>query len=98
VEPILKEERVISSRPLEATAFQIEIIRMAYLFYASGLAINVIYTIDDLRSGLSGSSSLKAWKFQSSLPRGSSLPPRSQGWLALFAVRTLRSKETTDPR
>ena len=49
VECILKEERdiIISSRPLEATAFQIENIRMAYVFYASGLAINVMYTIDD---------------------------------------------------
>lgn len=49
VERILKEERdiVISSRPLEATAFQIENIRMAYVFYASGIAINVMYTIDD---------------------------------------------------
>lgn len=49
VERILKEQRdiVISSRPLEAAAFQIENIRMAYVFYASGLAINVMYTIDD---------------------------------------------------
>src|SRR6202163_3365889 len=49
VERILKEERdiVISSRPLEATAFQIENIRMAFVFYASGLPINVMYTIDD---------------------------------------------------
>ncbi len=49
VERILKEERdiVISSRPLETTAFQIENIRMAYVFYASGLAINVMYTVDD---------------------------------------------------
>ncbi len=49
VERILKEGRdiVISSRPLEATAFQIENIRMAYVFYTSGLAINVMYTIDD---------------------------------------------------
>src|SRR5437762_9932600 len=49
VERILKEERdiVISSRPLEATAFQIENTRMAYVFYASGLAINEMYTIDD---------------------------------------------------
>ena len=49
VERILKEERdiVISSRPLEATAFQIENIRIAFVFYASGLAINVMYTIDD---------------------------------------------------
>jgi len=44
VERILKEERdiVISSRPLEATAFQIENTRIAYVFYESGLAINVM--------------------------------------------------------
>jgi hypothetical protein len=43
------EERdiVISSRPLEATAFQIENIRFAYVFYESGLSINVMYTVDD---------------------------------------------------
>src|SRR5881396_43804 len=48
VERILKEERdiVIASRPLEATAFQIENIRMAYVFYESGLSINVMYTVD----------------------------------------------------
>jgi hypothetical protein len=49
VHRILKEERdiVISSRPLEATEFQVENIRMAYVFYESGLSINVMYTIDD---------------------------------------------------
>jgi hypothetical protein len=49
VHQILKGERdiVISSRPLEATAFQIENIRMAYVLYESGLSINVMYTIDD---------------------------------------------------
>src|SRR6201985_441173 len=49
VDRILREERdiVISSRPLEATAFQVEDIRMAYVFYESGLSINVMYTIDD---------------------------------------------------
>ena len=49
VRRILKDERdiVISSRPLEATAFQVEGIRMAYVFYESGLSINVLYTIDD---------------------------------------------------
>ena len=48
VHRILKEERdiVISSRPLEATRFQVENIRMAYVFYESGLSINVMYTID----------------------------------------------------
>jgi hypothetical protein len=48
VHRILKEERdiVIASRPLEATAFQVENIRMAYVFYENGLSINVMYTID----------------------------------------------------
>jgi hypothetical protein len=46
---ILSEERgiAIASRPLEATAFQVENIRIAYAFYESGLSINVMYTIDD---------------------------------------------------
>jgi hypothetical protein len=49
VHRILAEERdiVIGSPPLEATAFQVEGIRMAYVFYESGLSINVMYTIDD---------------------------------------------------
>ena len=48
VHRILKEERdiVISSRPLEATGFQVENIRIAYVFYESGLSINVMYTVD----------------------------------------------------
>ena len=49
VHKILEEERdiVISSPPLEATSFQVENIRMAYVFYESGLSINVMYPIDD---------------------------------------------------
>ena len=49
VHRILKDERdiVISSRPLEATTFQVENIRIAYVFYESGLSINVMYTIED---------------------------------------------------
>ncbi len=49
VHRILREERglVIASRPLEATAFEVEGIRMAYVFYESGLSINVMYAIDD---------------------------------------------------
>jgi hypothetical protein len=49
VHRILEEERgvVISSRPLEATAFRVENIRMAYVFYENGLSINVMYTVDD---------------------------------------------------
>jgi hypothetical protein len=49
VHRILKEERdiVVSSPALEATAFQVENIRIAYVFYENGLSINVMYTIDD---------------------------------------------------
>jgi hypothetical protein len=49
VHRILKEERdiVISSPALEATMFQVEDLRMAYVFYESGLSINVMYAVDD---------------------------------------------------
>jgi hypothetical protein len=49
VHRILTEERdiEIASRPLEATAFEVDGIRMAYVFYASGLSINVMYTIEE---------------------------------------------------
>ena len=49
VHRILKEERdlEIASRPLEATSFEVDGIRMAYVFYESGLSINVMYTIAD---------------------------------------------------
>ena len=49
VSRILEEERglVIASRPLEATEFQVENIRMAYVFYESGLSVNVMYTLED---------------------------------------------------
>jgi hypothetical protein len=49
VSRILREERglVIASRPLEATQFVVEGIRWTYVFYESGLSINVLYTIDD---------------------------------------------------
>ena len=49
VHRILKEERdiVISSRPLEATEIHVENIRWVYVFYESGLSINVLYTVDD---------------------------------------------------
>src|SRR3954471_24960001 len=49
VHRILKEERdiVIGSRPLEATAFEVDGLRMDYVFYESGLSINVMYSIED---------------------------------------------------
>jgi len=48
VHRILAEERdlTIESRPIEATAFEVDGLRMAYVFYESGLSINVMYAID----------------------------------------------------
>ena len=47
VNKILEErDLVIESPVLEATEFQVENIRMAYVFYESGLSINVMYTLD----------------------------------------------------
>lgn len=49
VHDILKEERdiVIESPPLEATIFEVEGIKWAYVFYESGLSINALYTLDN---------------------------------------------------
>ena len=45
---ILNTERdiVIASKPLEATEFIVDGIRWTYVFYESGLSINVLYTIE----------------------------------------------------
>jgi hypothetical protein len=49
VNRVLKEERdlEIASRPLETSRFRVENIDWAYVFYESGLSINVLYTVDD---------------------------------------------------
>lgn len=74
VSRILKDERdiVIASPALEVTSFEVEGIRMAYVFYESGLSINVMYTIDDagkravgfkLSEGMEVPEELSAFKF-----------------------------------
>jgi hypothetical protein len=49
VSRVLREERdiVIASSPLQATEFEVGGLRMAFVFYESGLAINVMYEIAD---------------------------------------------------
>jgi hypothetical protein len=74
VHRILKDERdiVIASPPLEATAFQVEDIRWAYVFYESGLSINVLYQLEapkkravgfKLAEGMEVPTELGAFKF-----------------------------------
>ena len=49
VAKILKDERdiVIASPALEVTDFQVESIRFSYVFYESGLSINVMWDFDN---------------------------------------------------
>jgi hypothetical protein len=49
VAKILKEERgiVIASKPLEATELEVDGIRWPGVYYESGLAVNVLYTLED---------------------------------------------------
>jgi hypothetical protein len=49
VSGILKKERdiEISSNPLETSSFIVKNIKFTYVFYESGLAINVMYTLND---------------------------------------------------
>jgi hypothetical protein len=49
VNRILKEERDIefSAKPLETSRFQVDNIKIAYVFYEDGLVVNVMYTLDD---------------------------------------------------
>lgn len=49
VNQILKEERdiVFAAKPLETSRFQVENIKMTYVFYEDGLSVNIMYTVDD---------------------------------------------------
>ena len=49
VNRILKGERGIefAAKPLETSRFQVENIKMAYVFYEDGLSVNVLYTVND---------------------------------------------------
>ena len=74
VHRVLKEERdiVISSPALEATEIRVENIRWVYVFYETGLSINVLWPLDDpkkravgfkLSDGMEVPDELSAFKF-----------------------------------
>ena len=44
---LLERDIVIASTPLEATEFIVEGLRFTYVFYESGLSINVMYSLED---------------------------------------------------
>ncbi len=48
VNRVLKERDIeFAAKPLETSRFQVENIKMAYVFYEDGLSVNVMYTVDD---------------------------------------------------
>ena len=69
---------VIASRPLEVSEFEVDGIRWSYVFYESGLSINVLYTLADKGK--------RAVGFK--LSRGMDVP----GELAAFKFARQRSK------
>ena len=97
VHGILQAERdlVIASRPLEATEFEVEGIRWAYVFYESGLSINVLYTIADGGKRAVGFKLSDGWTSLSSSPSVSSSRGRSPSWRARSAVPSSSSRAST---
>ena len=49
VNRILKAERDIefAAKPLQTSRFQVENLKIAYVFYEDGLSVNVMYAVDD---------------------------------------------------
>ena len=72
-EILLERDIVIAAKPLEVTQFQVENIKWTYVFYESGLSINVLYTLDGpspkravgfkLSDGMEVPEELSAFKF-----------------------------------
>lgn len=44
---LAERDIVFSARPLEVASFEVDGYRMAYVFYESGLSVNVMYGIED---------------------------------------------------
>lgn len=44
---LLEKDIVIASKPLEATELHVDGIRWTFVFYESGLSVNVLYTMDN---------------------------------------------------
>jgi hypothetical protein len=46
---LLERDIVVTSKPLEATELMVDGIRWTHVFYESGLAVNVLYTLEDAK-------------------------------------------------
>lgn len=73
IEKVIAERDIhIASKPLEVTQFVVDGLKMSYVFYESGLAINVMWAIEDggkravgfkLSDGMAEPEELSAFKF-----------------------------------
>src|SRR3954453_16742103 len=97
VHRILAEERgiVISSRPLEATAFQVENIRIAYVFYDSGLSVNVMYTVDGPEKRAVGFNVSEGMEIPAELASSFKSHARSPTWPGRSVDRISSSRTST---
>lgn len=90
VHRILQQEReiVITSPPLEATEFEVDGIRMAYVLYESGLSINVMYTVADGGKRVVGFKLSDGMDVPANSNRDSSSRGRNRSWLEPSVART----------
>jgi hypothetical protein len=81
VNQVLEQERNLkfTSRPLETSVLVVDGIKFTYVFYESGLSINVMYTLDDPKK--------RAVGFK--LAEGMEVPEELQG---KFKFATMKSK------
>ena len=80
VNNILLTERdiSISSKPLETSEFVVDGIKWTYVFYESGLSINIMYTLNDLKKEQWALSFQKVWKYQKSSKGNSGLQNKNE--------------------
>jgi len=76
---LLERDIVITSEPLEACELEVEGVRWTYVFYKSGLAINVLYTLE------SGGKRAVGFKLSEGMPVPSELAD-------MFKFATMKSK------
>ena len=74
-----EKDLTIASPPLEATEFVVDGVRWTYVFYASGLAINLLYTLAD------GGKRAVGFKLSDGMPVPDELAPK-------FKFATQKSK------
>src|SRR6185369_4430542 len=84
------------SRPLEATSFEVEGVRWTYVFYESGLSINVLYTLEDSGKRAVGSKLADGMEIPDELATASSSSARGPGLPVRSAVRISSSRASTD--